>query len=243
MKWLSRKPTIITAVGLVVVLAAAVAVWNVSSSRTFQFFGGLVHRVETSEKVVALTFDDGPDPAGTQQVLDTLAARDVKATFFVMGRDLAKHPELGRRIAEAGHELGNHTYSHERMVGVTPEFVAREVEDTDALIRQAGYRGDIHFRPPNGKKLFALPYYLEQHDRTTVMWDVEPDSAGTPGEDQVVSETLAQAKPGSIVLLHPMYAGRDQTRRALGPIIDGLRERGFRFVTVSALLASATPAP
>ena len=93
MKWLSRKPTIIvTAVSVVVVLAAAVVLRNVSSSRTFQFFGELVHRVETTEKVVALTFDDGPDPAGTQQTLDILNEKQVPATFFLMGRDLQKYP-------------------------------------------------------------------------------------------------------------------------------------------------------
>ncbi len=239
MKWLSRKPTIITAVSLVVVLTAAVVLWNVSSSRTFQFFGELVHRVETTEKVVALTFDDGPDPAGAQETLDILAQKQVPATFFLMGRDLQKHPELGRKIADAGHEIGNHTYSHERMVGVTPGFVAKEIEDTDALIRATGYQKPIHFRPPNGKKLFALPYYLSEHDRTTVMWDVEPDSAGTPTQQQITNDVLSQTKPGSIVLLHPMYASRTSTRQALGPIIDGLKERGFRFVTVSALLDQA----
>lgn len=237
MKWLRRKPTIITAGGLVVVLAAAVTLWNVSSARTFQFFGDLVDRVETTEKVVALTFDDGPDPAGTQQVLGLLDAEQVPATFFLMGRDLAKHPELGRKIADAKHEIGNHTYHHQRMVGVLPSTVAREVEDTDAQIRRTGYSGDIHFRPPNGKKLFALPHYLKQHNRTTVMWDVEPDSEGTPTTQQIVEETLRDTKTGSIILLHPMYAGRDQTRQALKPIITGLKERGYRFVTVSALLA------
>lgn len=196
----------------------------------------LVDRVETDEKVVALTFDDGPDPAGAQQVLDVLAEKQVPATFFLIGRDLEKHPDLGRKIAAAGHEIGNHTFSHERMVGVTPGFVAKEVEDTDRLIRATGYGGEILFRPPNGKKLFALPHYLGEHGRTTVMWDVEPDSAGTPAADRLVSDTLAQTRPGSIVLLHPMYGAREQTRQALGPIIDGLKERGFRFVTVSALL-------
>ncbi|WP_434445168.1 polysaccharide deacetylase family protein [Lentzea sp. E54] len=238
MKWLRRKPTIITAAGLAVVLAATVTLWNVSSARTFQFFGDLVDRVETIEKVVALTFDDGPDPAGTQQVLDLLDAEQVPATFFLMGRDLAKHPELGRKIADAKHEIGNHTYHHQRMVGVLPSTVAREVEDTDAEIRKTGYSGDIHFRPPNGKKLFALPHYLKEHNRTTVMWDVEPDSEGTPGAQQIVQETLRDTRPGSIILLHPMYAGRDQSRQALKPIITGLKERGYRFVTVSALLAA-----
>jgi peptidoglycan/xylan/chitin deacetylase (PgdA/CDA1 family) len=238
MKWLRRKPTIITAVGLVVVLTAAVTLWNVSSSRTFQFFGELVDRVETTDKVVALTFDDGPHPAGGRYVLDTLAEQQVQATFFLMGRDLATYPELGRKIAEAGHEIGNHTYNHQRMVGVLPSTVAREIEDTDTKIRETGYRGDIHFRPPNGKKLFALPHYLSEHDRKTIMWDVEPDSAGTPTAQQIEQDVLQRTKPGSIILLHPMYAGRDQTRLALKPIIQKLKERGFRFVTVSALLAA-----
>ena len=239
MKWLRRKPTIITAVSLVVVLVAAVVLWNVSSSRTFQFFGELVNRVETNEKVVALTFDDGPDPAGAQQVLDTLQDEQVKATYFLMGKDLASHPELGRKIAEAGHEIGNHTYNHKRMVGVLPSTVAEEIEDTDAEIRKTGYQGEIHFRPPNGKKLFALPHYLSEHNRKTIMWDVEPDSEGTPPAQQIEQDVLSQTKPGSIILLHPMYASRDQTRQALKPIITKLKERGFRFVTVSALLNQA----
>jgi peptidoglycan/xylan/chitin deacetylase (PgdA/CDA1 family) len=239
MKWLRRKPTIIIAASLVVVLVAAGTLWNLSSSRTFQFFGELVHRVDTTAKVVALTFDDGPDPAGAQQVLDVLREEEVTATFFLMGRDLQSHPELGRKIAEAGHEIGNHTYNHQRMVGVLPSTVAREIEDTDAQIRKTGYQGDIHFRPPNGKKLFALPHYLSEHNRKTIMWDVEPDSAGTPSAQQIERETLDQTKPGSIILLHPMYQGRDQTRQALRPIIGQLKERGYRFVTVSALLGQA----
>ncbi|MDX3660534.1 polysaccharide deacetylase family protein [Streptomyces sp. ID05-26A] len=238
MKWLRRKPTIITAVGLTVVLVVAISLWNVSSARTFQFFGDLVDRVETDDRVVALTFDDGPDPAGAQQVLDLLAAEQVPATFFLMGRDLEKHPDLGRRIAQAGHEIGNHTYHHRRMVGVLPSTVAKEIEDTDAQIRKTGYSGDIHFRPPNGKKLFVLPHYLEEHDRTTVMWDVEPDSANNPTAQEITQRTLRETRPGSIILLHPMYGSREQTRQALKPVITGLKERGYRFLTVSALLNS-----
>ncbi|MEU0883158.1 polysaccharide deacetylase family protein [Lentzea sp. NPDC005914] len=239
MKWLRRKPTIITAVSLVVVLVIAATLWNVSSSRTFQFFGELINRVETTEKVVALTFDDGPDPAGAQQVLDTLQEEQIKATFFLMGRDLRSHPELGRKIAEAGHEIGNHTYNHQRMVGVTPGTVAKEIEDTDQQIRDTGYQGEIHFRPPNGKKLFALPHYLKTHNRKTIMWDVEPDSEGTPVAQQIETDVLEETRPGSIILLHPMYQSREETRKALKPIIAGLKERGFRFVTVSALLNEA----
>ncbi|SDF78567.1 Peptidoglycan/xylan/chitin deacetylase, PgdA/CDA1 family [Lentzea fradiae] len=237
MKWLRRKSTIVVAISLVVVLAAAVSLWNVSGSRTFQFFGEVVDRVDTDEKVIALTFDDGPHPAGTREVLDVLAEQQVTATFFLNGSDLAGHPDLGRAIVEAGHEVGNHTYHHRRMVGVLPGTVEREIEDTDARIRLAGYEGPVHFRPPYGKKLFALPHYLSEHDRKTITWDVEPDSEGTPPAERVVEQTLAETGPGSIILLHPMFPARTETRKALKPIITGLKERGYRFVTVSELLA------
>ncbi|MCR6489939.1 polysaccharide deacetylase family protein [Amycolatopsis sp. OK19-0408] len=233
----ARKWTIVVACVLVVVLGAAFTLFEVSKSRTFQFFGTLVNRVDTTEKVVALTFDDGPDPAGAHAILDTLRARDVPATFFLIGRDIEAHPELAHDIAAAGHELGNHSFSHERMIGVTPGWVAQEVESTDALIRTAGYTGEILFRPPNGKKLFALPHYLASHHRTTITWDAEPDSDGTPDTATVERTTLDQVRPGSIVLLHAMYASREQTRQAIGPIVDQLKQRGYRFVTVAQLLA------
>ena len=234
----ARKWTIVVASLLVVVIAGAYTLLQVADSRTFQFFGTLVNRVDTGENVVALTFDDGPHPAGTRTILDTLKSRGVPATFFLIGRDIAAHPDLARDIAAAGHELGNHSFSHDRMIGVTPSWVADEVEATDALIRTTGYTGEILFRPPNGKKLFALPHYLAEHNRTTVTWDVEPDSAGTPDAATIEKTTVDQVRPGSIILLHAMYPAREQTRRAIGPILDGLKQRGFRFVTVSQLLAA-----
>ncbi|WP_410640862.1 polysaccharide deacetylase family protein [Amycolatopsis sp. lyj-346] len=234
----ARKWTIVVASLLVVVLAGAYTLLQVAGSRTFQFFGTLVNRVETSEKIVALTFDDGPDPAGTSTILDTLKSRQVPATFFLIGRDIAAHPDLAREIAAAGHEIGNHSFSHDRMIGVTPSWVADEIEATDALIRTTGYTGDIHFRPPNGKKLFALPRYLAAHNRVTITWDVEPDSAGIPGAATIEQDTIGQVRPGSIILLHAMYPAREQTRLALGPVLDGLKQRGYRFVTVSQLLAA-----
>jgi peptidoglycan/xylan/chitin deacetylase (PgdA/CDA1 family) len=234
----ARKWTIVVASVLVVVLTGAVVLFEVSKSRTFQFFGTLVDRVDTTENLVALTFDDGPDPAGTHAILDTLKSRQVPATFFLIGREMAAHPDLARDIAAAGHELGNHSFSHARMIGVTPSWVADEVEATDALIRAAGYHGEILFRPPNGKKLFGLPHYLTEHHRTTITWDVAPDSDGTPDAATVESAVLGQVRPGSIVLLHAMYGSREQTRQAIGPVLDGLKQRGYRFVTVSQLLAA-----
>lgn len=222
-------------------LVAAVVVgygtYTVGRSRTFQFFGGLTHRVDTDQKLVALTFDDGPT-ARTDEVLATLDQLDAKATFYVTGQELERAPQLGRKIVAGGHELGNHSYSHQRMWFADPGFVRDEIERTDTLIRATGYRGEITFRPPYGKKLLVLPYYLDRHDRKTITWDIEPDSDPTiaAASDRVVAHVTARARPGSIILLHAMYE-RPASRDAVRGIVEALRRDGYRFVTVSELLA------
>jgi peptidoglycan/xylan/chitin deacetylase (PgdA/CDA1 family) len=137
---------------------------------------------------------------------------------------------------EAGHEVGNHTATHRRMVLVGGGTVAEEIERTDDAIRAAGYDDEITFRPPYGKKLVALPRYLADHDRTTVMWDVEPDS-GASDADAIVRTALEETRPGSIILLHVMYPARESSLAAVPGIVEGLRAEGYRFVTVSELLA------
>jgi peptidoglycan-N-acetylglucosamine deacetylase len=213
---------------------------QVSSSRTFQFFGQLVPRVNTSQRVVALTFDDGPTPDATGQILSTLDQEHVRATFFVTGAELEKNMDEGKRIVAAGHELGNHTYSHERMVLVTPSFVRQEIERTDKLIRDAGYREEIYFRPPYGKKLFVLPYYLFKTGRKSITWDVEPDSYPevAANSDKITEHVLSRTRPGSIIILHAMYPGRSESLKAVKKIVEGLKAQGYSFKTVSELLAS-----
>jgi peptidoglycan-N-acetylglucosamine deacetylase len=216
-------------------MVLAVGGYFLMNSRSFQLAGRLVDRTDMSDKVVALTLDDGPT-ALAPHVLRILADADVAATFYLNGRDLAARPDLGRAIAAAGHEIGNHTYSHRRMVFVSPRTVAAEVEWTDEEIRRTGYRGPITFRPPYGKKLWTLPKYLSEHGRTTVTWDVEPDSARDANADQIVAETVDAVRPGSIILLHVMHEGRAASRAAIPRIVDELRADGYRFVTVSDLI-------
>jgi peptidoglycan/xylan/chitin deacetylase (PgdA/CDA1 family) len=220
---------------LAVTMVLAVGGYFLMNSRSFQLAGRLVDRTDMSDKVVALTLDDGPT-ALAPDVLRILADADVAATFYLNGRDLAARPDLGRAIAAAGHEIGNHTYSHRRMVFVTPRTVAAEVERTDEEIRRTGYLGPITFRPPYGKKLWTLPKYLSEHGRTTVTWDVEPDSARDANADQIVAETVDAVRPGSIILLHVMHEGRAASRAAIPRIVDELRADGYRFVTVSDLI-------
>lgn len=224
-----------------VLLTGVIALWYIGKSRTFQFFGIIVPRVSTSEKVVALTFDDGPTSSGTGEILRVLDEMKVKATFFVIGAELEQNMAEGRKIVAAGHELGNHSYSHVRMLLVTPSFVQQEIEKTDRLIRETGYSREINFRPPYGKKLFALPYYLSQTGRKTIMWDVEPDSEPKIASDsqRIIEETRSRVRPGSIILLHAMYESRQQSLKAIPGIIENLKREGYRFVTVSELLAVA----
>jgi peptidoglycan/xylan/chitin deacetylase (PgdA/CDA1 family) len=224
------------ALGLTVV---ALGGYRLMNSRSFQVAGEIVPRVETDRRVVALTFDDGPTPEHTDEVLKVLDEEGVEATFYLVGEEIERHPEAAERIVAAGHELGNHSYSHRRMVLVSGVFVEREVEATDRLIRQAGYGGEIHFRPPYGKKLVSLPRYLARTGRTTVTWDVEPET--DPDVDghagRITAHVLTNTRPGSIILLHPMYDDREASREAITPIIRGLEKKGYSFVTVSELLA------
>ena len=227
------------ALGAVVALVAlAAGTRRVARSRTWQAFGVIVPRVETRERAVALTFDDGPVDGVVDSLVRVLGARGVRATFFVIGSDLARSPEAARKLVAAGHELGNHSWSHPRLVLASPGRVRDEVERADSAIRAVGFRDAIRFRPPYGYKLVALPWHLARTRRTTVTWDVEPDSyadvAATP--EGIVAHVLARVRPGSIILLHPWYPSRATSLAAVPALVDSLHARGYRVGTVGALL-------
>ena len=232
------KKKLLLVVPVFVGLACMLALWQVSRSPTFQFFGQIVPRVNTSQKVVVLTFDDGPVPGATAQILAILEQEHVRATFFVTGAEMQANRADGKRIVAAGHELGNHSFSHQRMLLVTPSFVKKELETTDSLIREAGYQGPIHFRPPYGKKLFALPYYLWTTGRKSITWDVEPDSYPeiASNADKIADFVLSKTQPGSIIILHVMYSSRVESMKAVKKIIERLKATGYSFKTVSELL-------
>ncbi len=212
--------------------------WKISNLRTFQFCGEIVTRVNTPQPAVALTFDDGPTQLATEKILSILQQEAIKATFFLTGAELESHPAEGEKIMLAGHELGNHSYSHKRMIGRSWSFIQAEIEKTDQLIRKTGYQGAIHFRSPFGKKLFLLPYYLKLTHRKNIFWDIEPESYReiAAEADKIVEHVLVKARPGSIILLHVMYPSRAESLKAVPGIIKGLKSKGYRFVTVSELL-------
>jgi peptidoglycan-N-acetylglucosamine deacetylase len=207
--------------------------YKLMNSRTYQLFGDLISHVDTTKKVVALTFDDGPTE-NVEKILPLLEQYHAKATFFVIGNELKKHLELGKKMVAAGHQLGNHTYSHQRMVFKSSSFIEKEIEQTNDWIRKTGYKGEIDFRPPNGKKLIGLPYYLKEQHIQTVMWSLEPDTYYSSVSDKV-NYVNQHVKPGSIILLHPMYDDTDHELQTIKGILASLSKQGYQFVTVHEL--------
>jgi len=217
-------------------------IW-LKSSRAPQIFGVAINRIKTTDKVVAITYDDGPNPPYTDQILQVLHDLDVKATFFVLGKELEKHPEYVEKIASQEHDIGNHSWSHEQLIFKSPTFIKNEIYKTDTLIKSLGYQKAIHFRAPYGRKLFILPWILSSQNRTHILFDVAPDDWECPSVDVIVSRVMQNVKPGSILLFHDGCGDdggcndRSQTVQATRIIIEKLTADGYNFLTVSQLLA------
>ena len=222
---------------LLLLLLGALFLWRVSKADCFVLAGEVTCRVETAEPLVALSLDDGPTPEGTAAALATLERADARATFFLIGKHIERNPNEVRRILAAGHEVANHSYSHRRMVGRSGGWYDDEIARTAALLRREGDDGPLLFRPPFGKKLFGLPLSARRQGHRLIMWDVaEPD---TSDPRAYAAHIVERARPGSIILMHVMYRGNDVARAALPLVLDGLRRKGLRVVTVGQLLARA----
>ena len=223
---------------ILILSATLFGLWKLSNSRTFQVTGELVSRVEISDSLVALTFDDGPTPGYTEEILEVLNKHAVSATFFLTGSEIESNRAEAEKIIKAGHQVGNHSYSHSQMILKGPEVIRNEIERTDYAIRQAGFNGEIYFRPPYGKKLFILPKILEDRGQTSVTWNIEPESnAEVRNSAEAIADHVEEnVSPGSIILLHVMHPSREESRRAVPMIIDRLQQLGYKFVTVSELI-------
>ncbi len=241
---MTRRRAAWLAVTVAALVGTAAGLRALATARSWQLFGTLVARGPAGLRRVALTFDDGPVPERLDTLLAVLGRHGVHATFFLTGRELAAAPMAGRELVEAGHEIGNHSYSHRRMVLMAPATVQSEIERTDSLLLDAGQTGTPYFRPPYGAKLLTLPWYLSRTHRTSVTWDLEPDSYRevAASAEGIVQYVVQRVRPGSIILLHPWYQSRHTSLAAIDPLLDSLAARGFQVVPVRELLAQ-DPAP
>ncbi|TWI59114.1 polysaccharide deacetylase family protein [Halalkalibacter nanhaiisediminis] len=200
----------------------------------------VVLRGPLTENKVALTFDDGPDPRFTNQVLDVLKEFNVPATFFVLGKRAETYPDIVRRMVKEGHIIGNHTYSHTDLSKAADiETLVREVNQTeDVLVNLIGYRPKL-FRAPYGFLYDELVEKLAEMNYTVVGWSADSlDWRELPPED-IAYNVLSNVEPGAIILMHDggeQEADRTGTIKALRQIIPTLKEQGFEFVTVPDLV-------
>lgn len=203
---------------------------------------GMPH--QAGRKMVALSFDDGPDPVYTPQVLDILNAKQAPATFFVIGVNAEGHPDLLRREYAEGHLIGNHTYSHPNIATISEESTARQLTATQRLIEFATGHSTTLFRPPyNADSQPQTPAEITPIERAqnlhyvTIGERIDPQDwrkGVTP--EQIVQEVMVEAQNGHLILLHDAGGDRTPTIQALPRIIDQLREKGFEFVSLADLM-------
>lgn len=192
---------------------------------------------------VALTFDDGPDPQTTPQVLDALAANGTRATFFVIGRLVERHPQLVRRMVDEGHVLGNHSWQHSRGQNFRGRRWQRDEinRGQQAISRVSGGAGSHLYRAPMGLKIGALCHELWRQNLVLVAWSLHSHDTRLDSAEVIASRVLARVRGGDIILLHDGHDLPDQHRphcvEAVKLILQGLQEKGLDCVTVPELLA------
>jgi len=197
----------------------------------------MITEVATSQKAVAITFDDGPNPIYTPQVLEIFANVEGKATFFMIGEQMEKNPEVVKEVAEQGHEIGNHTFSHPKLSELTPADCLAEMERNEQIIRELTGQSPVVFRPP----------YLDyNHDTISIVeskgysmigaLNLEAQDWEQPGVEHILSASRKSVRNGSILIFHDGYGDRSQTIQAVKKLVSELKSQGYQLLTVSELL-------
>ncbi len=196
--------------------------------------------VNTSRPVVALTFDDGPHPEYTPKLLDILRNQGVRATFYVIGRNVDTYPEIARRIVSEGHEIANHTWSHPALTSIGAARLRQEIEKTTDAIQRVTGRRPTNMRPPYGAVNDRVRQAMfRDYGMDVIMWSCDPLDWKRPGADVVRRRLVEGATPGGILLAHDIHPG---TIEAMPGTIQELKAKGYGFATVSQLLALQEPA-
>ena len=206
-------------------------------------FGRNIVRLSTDQRIVALTYDDGPNPPYTDRLLDVLAKHEVKATFFMIGKRIERHPETVSRIIAEGHQIGNHSYSHPLLGFLPPNYVRREIERTDDLLQRCHPYGvfkvgEAVFRAPMLTRFLPVAWVLAKGNRAHISCNVWSWDWTTQNPDKITETVLKKTEPGSIIVLHDgkaenKEADRSGTVEATDRIIAALKQDGYQFVRLS----------
>ena len=218
---------------------SAGAAWAAYAWGAHLFTPGWVSRGPGTDRRIALTFDDGPDPVWTERILGVLEREHARASFFLVGELAARAPETVRRIAAAGHEIGSHGWSHRSLWLCGPRRTDDEIGRAQRFLSDAVGAPIRHFRPPWGMVNAAMFGALRRHGQRCVLWSIQPEGLRATPPVRQVEHVLDHAHPGAIVDLHDAEGVPDAPERllvALPPMIAGLRRLGYELVTVGELL-------
>jgi peptidoglycan/xylan/chitin deacetylase (PgdA/CDA1 family) len=236
------KFTIILLIVLAVI-GLAVAVFTIFFDQAVIVRRGTVFRVPTAEKLVALTFDDGPSPVWTPKILDQLKKAGIKATFFMLGEHVARYPDIARRVAVEGHEIGNHSYNHHVLLYYTTDELEAEIKDAEKTIKDVTGKTTVYFRPPKAWLTDAEKRKIKRMGYTVVLWSLNSKDWVTFDDKHIRRYLLRHIHPGDIILFHDSGGAfaveggdRRETVKTIFRLSEQLRDRGYRFVTVSELL-------
>lgn len=197
---------------------------------------GVYARVSTDEKVIALTFDDGPHPTLTPQILDVLDEYDAKATFFVVGSMAKAYPSVLKEVSRRGHEIGNHTYTHLAESTGGCEKLKKEIIDTELTILEVALQQTKLFRPPTGYICKNAVKMTGELGYKTIVWDIDTRDWAHTSPQKILSEVQKNARNGSIILFHDFIGKDSPTVKALRLVLPWLQGQGYRFVTVSEMI-------
>lgn len=236
--WLKSKKFTLTVSALSIITIATLLA--MSSLPFGNFYGSTINTLSTREKVVALTFDDGPYPPYTNELLAVLQRENVVATFFLVGKNAEQHPELVKKINAAQHIIGVHSYSHQDLLKLSRAEIKQELIKSKAVVQNIIGKEVTLMRTPHGFRDFAVIAALQQENLTLVNWSVFSKDWLNPGVDEIVARTLKNIAPGDIILLHDGDApygksSREQTVQATEKIIQTLKKDGYRFVGLDSL--------
>lgn len=212
------------------------------------WFGDAVFCVNTPQKLLALTFDDGPDPVYTRAIAQILLDYQAKGTFFVLGKHSAKYPKIVQSLQKQGHEIANHTWSHDNLNGQFYDSIHREISTTDTLIHQLGYSNNVYFRPPFGRAALLVTNVLKGMHKPIIFWDVDLQDWRAKSTTEMMNIFTQNFHNGSIILLHDsdgvarggVYASRHNTVKVVEEILSAYIPQGYEFVTISELLQRGT---
>lgn len=199
----------------------------------------VVDKINTNKKVVALTYDDGPDPKYTPVILDILKAHNARATFFVIGKRAESHPGILKRMAADGHEIGNHSYNHPNFNKLSHKNQVDEVTKTTKTIKRLTGQNPRLLRPPGGYLSYDLVAITREKNMTISYWTYQQDSkdwrTGVKAAT-IARHVMKHVRPGQIIILHDGCPNSAQTVEATNMILSRLQEEGYSFITVSELI-------